>query len=71
MDKTTDIKIISIDYNSKECRMLYRSTNHPAERWAMTIVVFSSDRPEYGIYGCDDTPEEAIEALEPEVPQKP
>jgi hypothetical protein len=60
MDETHDIKIIPVDYNSNEMPDAVRRYQPILLNDGNEYCCLLGEIPEYGIYGCGDSPEEAI-----------
>jgi hypothetical protein len=60
METTHDIKIIPVDYNSNEMPDAVRKYKPILLNDGHGYCCFLGERPEYGIFGCGDTAEEAI-----------
>ncbi|SFO48483.1 hypothetical protein SAMN05428949_5351 [Chitinophaga sp. YR627] len=60
METTHEIKIISVDYNSPEMPDAVKKYKPVMLQDGNEYCCFIGERPEYGIYGCGETPELAI-----------
>jgi hypothetical protein len=60
METTQEIKIVPIDYNSPEMPEAVNRYKPLLLKEGDNYCCFLGDRPEYGIYGCGETPELAI-----------
>ncbi|MCF6406916.1 hypothetical protein L3C95_28715 [Chitinophaga filiformis] len=60
METTHEIKIIPVDYNSNEMPDAVRNYKPIVLNDGHEYCCFLGERPEYGIYGCGDTADEAI-----------